>query len=71
MERNTKCLACQKKRQHNETEWKLHHPLSRHGFTKEGGYSDPRVLGAMSQDNHKMHMKSFDPKEPKASKSIP
>lgn len=58
---NPKCLACQKKRLHNETEWRLHHPLSRHGFTSEGGYSHPLLK----------EEKEFDPKKPKATKSIP
>lgn len=50
MERNTRCLACQKKRQHNETEWRIHHPLSRHGFTKEQGYSHFLVKEEMERE---------------------
>lgn len=78
---NPKCLACQKKRLHNETEWKLHHPLSRHGFTKEQGYSHPDVKKVMEEES-KLKGKfvkkengdvflNFDPKKPKATKSIP
>lgn len=63
---NPKCLACQKKRIHNETEWRIHHPLNRHGFTKEHGFSHPDVKRMMDEEKQR-----FDPKEPKVSKSIP
>lgn len=76
---NPKCLACQKKRLHNETEWKLHHPLSRHGFTKEQGYSNPLVKEEMEREmverivaeQQKLNIKNLIPKKPKATKSIP
>lgn len=53
---NLLCPACVAKRQHTEAEW-LHHPNSRHGFTREGGETKP--------------VTTFDPKEPVGPKSIP
>lgn len=40
------CAACMAERCHTKAEDAKYHPLSGHGFTKEGGWSDPRAKAA-------------------------
>jgi len=35
------CGACMGQRLHTDAEWKQHHPLAGHGFTRESGWSHP------------------------------
>jgi hypothetical protein len=37
------CAACIAERCHTNEERRKYHPLSGHGFTKEGGWTDPRA----------------------------
>jgi hypothetical protein len=46
---NPQCPACIVRRLHTEEEWKLH-PFAGHGFTKEQGYTHPRLAELAEED---------------------
>lgn len=37
------CIACAEKRQHTVNEWREWHPLARHGYAPEHGWTHPTL----------------------------
>lgn len=43
------CPACDSNRLHTEQEWKEHHPLAGHGYTREQGWTHPDLAAAVEK----------------------